>query len=370
MSKRLKIVLWVAAGLVVLIVISAVLSPGEEAGDEPQPAAEQPEPEPSPEPEPVTETTAAPEPEPVTETTAAPEPEPVTETTAAPEPEPVTETTAAPELEPEPVTEGGVSDVLALLDALTVAAEHTDGYDRELFDHWIDADGDGCDTRREVLLAEAAAAPTVGDGCTLFDGTWVSRYDGETDAGGGGGFDVDHLVPLAEAWESGAHTWSDDRREQFANDLGYEHSLVAVSAGSNRSKGARDPAEWLPEQADQRCWYAASWVAVKHRWSLSVDPGEADELRGVLSGCSDDSLEAGPSVAVVQEPPTTTSAAAVTVVVGGDCHPAYSPCLPNLSGDAINCRDLTADQKPVTVLTVGVDPYQLDRDGDGQGCTS
>ena len=53
-----------------------------------------------------------------------------------------------------------------------------------------------------------------------------------------------------------------------------------------------------------------------------------------------------------------------------DCHPAYSPCLPNLPGDALNCGDLTADQKPVTVLEIGVDPYRLDRDGDGEGCTS
>ncbi|MYI14205.1 MAG: hypothetical protein F4108_00500, partial [Acidimicrobiaceae bacterium] len=53
-----------------------------------------------------------------------------------------------------------------------------------------------------------------------------------------------------------------------------------------------------------------------------------------------------------------------------DCHPAYTPCLPNLPGDALNCGDLTSDQKPVTVNEIGVDPYRLDRDGDGRGCTS
>lgn len=185
------------------------------------------------------------------------------------------------------------SAVLALLDELTVAAEHTSGYDRNLFKHWIDDDGDGCDTRREVLLAEAVVAPTQGRRCSLSHGEWISRYDGLTEQGNGSGFDVDHLVPLAEAWESGAHRWSADRRERYANDLGYEHSLVAVSARSNRSKGAQDPAMWLPPEAGQHCWYAAAWVHVKTRWSLSVDTSEADTLEGILSGCSDSAIDVG-----------------------------------------------------------------------------
>ncbi len=69
----------------------------------------------------------------------------------------------------------------------------------------------------------------------------------------------------------------------------------------------------------------------------------------------------------IQPPPTETAAETTSV---SDCHPAYSPCLPNLSGDALNCGDLISDQKPVTVLVPGVDPYRLDRDGDGRGCTS
>ena len=62
------------------------------------------------------------------------------------------------------------------------------------------------------------------------------------------------------------------RRRDFSNDLGYEHSLLAVSASSNRSKSDRDPAEWMP--AADGCWYVAAWIAVKHRWSLAVDPIE------------------------------------------------------------------------------------------------
>ena len=296
--------------------------------------------------------------------------------------------------------------LLALLDRLPVEVEQPDGYDRDLFRHWIDADGDGCDTRREVLIAEAVTAPTVGGDCVLSGGVWVSRYDAETETGSGRGFDIDHLVPLKEAWESGAHSWDPQEREQFANDLGYEHSLVGVSAGSNRSKGAQDPTTWLPPEVSQRCWYTAAWIHVKVRWELSVDPTEADTLRNIISDYPDDAAlpaaalkpESGDDeVAIdddanlVQEPTTapaverdvtttttstttTTTPPTTTVTTTstseGGCHPDYSPCIPYVEGDALNCGDLTAAQKPVTVLVVGVDPYRLDRDGDGQGCTS
>ena len=253
--------------------------------------------------------------------------------------------------------------LVALLDRLPVVVEQPDGYDRDLFRHWIDADGDGCDTRREVLIAEAVTAPTVGGGCALSGGVWVSRYDALTETGSGRGFDIDHLVPLKEAWESGAHSWDSQDRERFANDLGYEHSLVGVSAGSNRSKGAQDPTTWLPPEVSQRCWYTAAWIHVKVRWGLSVDAAEADTLRDIISDCPDDAADAAlpaPTVTTV----TTTSAS------DEGCHPDYSPCIPYVEGDALNCGDLTAAQKPVTVLVVGVDPYRLDRDGDGQGCTS
>lgn len=257
-----------------------------------------------------------------------------------------------------------VDRIVSLLDDLTVAAEQSSGYDRNLFKHWVDADGDGCDARREVLIAEAVVAPSVGAGCSLSGGEWLSRYDGKTTTGDGSAFDVDHLVPLAEAFESGAHGWSADRREDYANDLGYPDSLIAVSAASNRSKGARDPAEWMPPASGVHCWYAAAWVQVKTRWSLAVDQAEADKLASVLAGCDDDDLGNLPEADTVAEEADTEAEPAT------DCHPAYEPCLPNLPGDAINCGDLTASQKPVRVKEAGVDPYRLDRDGDGWGCTS
>ena len=327
------------------------------------------EPEAESEPAPSTSADDGADSEPASTTSTTPETEP--ETDAAPEPEPETEP------EPTPQTSPGVAAALAVLDALTVAAEQPSGYDRDLFRHWVDEDGDGCDTRREVLLAEAMIVPAQGSRCSLSDGEWISRYDGLTEQGNGRGFDVDHLVPLAEAWQSGARGWTADRRERYANDLGYEHSLIAVSARSNRSKGARDPATWLPPSAGQHCWYAAAWVAVKTRWSLTVDPTEGDTLESILSSCSDSSLDAGLPAPVVEQQDTTDDRSdsaivepATTQPPASGCHPAYTPCLPDLPGDALNCGDLTSTQKPVTINEIGVDPYRLDRDQDGRGCTS
>src|SRR3954454_17394248 len=132
----------------------------------------------------------------------------------------------------------------ALVAGLPVAGEHRAGYDRSKFHLWIDADHDGCDTRKEVLLAEAITKPHKGGGCALSGGRWHSLYDNKYTTNSST-FDIDHVVPLAEAWDSGASAWSAPQREAYANDLGDPRSLIAVTASSNRSKGDRDPAEWM-----------------------------------------------------------------------------------------------------------------------------
>ncbi|MZE76725.1 HNH endonuclease family protein [Streptomyces xinghaiensis] len=167
--------------------------------------------------------------------------------------------------------------------ALPVAAEDRTGYQRDAFRHWIDADRDGCTTRAEVLLEEAVDPPVVTGRCTLSGGRWHSWYD-DRHVAGPRGLDIDHLVPLAEAWDSGAHSWSAQRREAYANDLGDPRALVAVTAGSNRSKADRDVAEWLPDRAVV-CHYIGDWTAVKLRWGLSVDTAEQDRLAGLAADC-------------------------------------------------------------------------------------
>jgi hypothetical protein len=165
---------------------------------------------------------------------------------------------------------------------IRTAPERIGGYDRKLFKHWIDADKNGCDTRKEVLIAEAIVKPKKGPKCVLKGGRWISAYDGKTFKKDSG-LDVDHVVPLAEAWRSGAWAWTARQRQDFANDLSDPRALIAVSASSNRSKSDRDPKTWLPTKG--KCTYIESWVAIKVRYSLTFDTGELSVIQSYFTSC-------------------------------------------------------------------------------------
>ncbi|MER6442176.1 HNH endonuclease family protein [Streptomyces sp. NPDC001185] len=171
------------------------------------------------------------------------------------------------------------------LQGLVVQDESRAGYERSQFKHWTDADKNGCNTRAEVLLAEALTAPTVGPNCVLTGGLWYSPYDDQY-LDSAKKLDVDHLVPLAEAWDSGASAWTPAEREAYANDLDDPRALIAVSAASNRSKADKDPNTWTPPHAEYRCQYLADWVADKTRYSLTVDPAEHTALTEGLAHCA------------------------------------------------------------------------------------
>ena len=168
--------------------------------------------------------------------------------------------------------------------SIVIEPEHEGGYERKLFKHWSDFDNDGCDTRREVLIEESLIEVVVAGKCSLQGGRWYSAFDGieTTDPST---FDVDHMVPLKEAWDSGAWAWDPTRREAFANDMSIPESLIAVSASSNRSKGAKDPAEWMPPSEDFHCAYLAAWIAVKQHWGLSMDQAEHDVVSALRIDC-------------------------------------------------------------------------------------
>ena len=165
---------------------------------------------------------------------------------------------------------------------LFVAADHTEGYDRALFKLWVDADKNGCDTRAEVLIKEAVVKPKKGANCKLTGGKWVSSYDGVTYTDSSK-LDIDHLVPLAEAWRSGAWAWTDKQREEYANYLENERALNAVTASVNRSKGDKDIASWLPKK--NVCDYLAGWVTVKANFQLMVDASEAKIINKYYTTC-------------------------------------------------------------------------------------
>jgi hypothetical protein len=156
------------------------------------------------------------------------------------------------------------------------------GYRRDRFgDGWLAAGG-GCDTRERVLQRDGRAV-RVGAGCRAVSGRWRSLYDGRI-LRRSSAVDIDHVVPLANAWRSGARAWSRRRRERFANDL-RDPELVAVSAASNRAKGDSGPQSWRPPRPAVWCLYARWWIDVKTVWRLSVTRAERRALDAMLTTC-------------------------------------------------------------------------------------
>jgi hypothetical protein len=150
---------------------------------------------------------------------------------------------------------------------------------------WTDDDHDRCDTRAEVLIAESLTPAQVDPSrCFVVAGDWLSSYDGQ-ELSDPAEIEIDHVVALAEAWDSGASSWDAERRHAFANDVDDQGALVAVTAATNRSKGDRDPAEWQPPARDDWCRFATDWIEVKVRWDLTADAAEARALRNMLRGC-------------------------------------------------------------------------------------
>ena len=156
-------------------------------------------------------------------------------------------------------------------------------YNRKDYRHWIDEDRDCQNTRNEVLIQESLNPVSfkTSKGCKVSSGRWLGSFTGQT-FNNPKQLDIDHLVPLKEAHDSGAHAWSKSKKRDYANDMSHPDHLIAVSARANRSKGAKDPSEWMPP--DQSYWrqYAEAWTGIKIRWGLTADSSEISVLQDVL----------------------------------------------------------------------------------------
>ena len=171
-----------------------------------------------------------------------------------------------------------------ILNALAVQREQWDGYDRDKFPHWEDG-ANGCNTRSRVLTRDSKSrVQTARNGCTIVAGRWISPYDG-MELTRADRIQIDHMVPLAEAWRSGARNWTQAQRTAYANDMGYRWALVSSSDRSNQDKGNSDPAKWMPPLKSFRCEYAKIWIAQKYRWNLSIDESERNALGKELRQC-------------------------------------------------------------------------------------
>ncbi|TQK44252.1 uncharacterized protein DUF1524 [Streptomyces sp. SLBN-118] len=188
----------------------------------------------------------------------------------------------APAAQASPPTPVSAATARTYLGELTVKPEgSSSGYSRDLFPHWITQSG-ACNTR-EVVLKRDGTNVVQDSSCAAVSGSWFSEYDGATWTAASD-LDIDHVVPLSEAWKSGANSWTTSKRQGFANDL-TRPQLIAVTDNVNQAKGDQDPAEWLPSRTSYRCMYVRMWVDVKHYYNLSVDSAEKSALQSVLNGC-------------------------------------------------------------------------------------
>lgn len=202
----------------------------------------------------------------------------------------------APVVPPDRVTVSSVAEAESALAGLVVAQrpKPASDYSREAFgSRWADVDGNGCNQRDDVLQRDGVPGSLrVGrqGRCDhdVLAGTWLDPYAGRRlvlddlkDQRQAQAVQIDHVVPLAEAWISGAREWSPAQRELFANDLGV---LLAVDGPTNASKGSSDPAAWKPRKGYQ-CAYAWRWISVKATWGLATDPSEVRALREMLAFC-------------------------------------------------------------------------------------
>lgn len=182
-------------------------------------------------------------------------------------------------------------------------------YDRDDWEHWIDADGDCQNTRAEVLIAESQSPVTFrgGSSCTVDTGTWVGPFTGETFTLASD-VDVDHMVPLKNAHESGGWAWSAERKRDYANDMSNPQHLIAVQDNANQSKGAQGPEGWKPPDQTYWCRYAVDWIEIKVTWEITVTSAERAALEAMLDTCPGGS----PLVSESASTPTATSTVTVT----------------------------------------------------------
>ncbi|WP_138757137.1 GmrSD restriction endonuclease domain-containing protein [Modestobacter altitudinis] len=238
------------------------------------------------------------------------------------------------------------ADVLATL-AVKGRAPKT-GYDRDQFGpQWADVDRNGCDTRNDVLARDLTgeAFRSGTRDCVVVSGTLADPYTGQTIAfvkGDGSSVDIDHVVALSDAWQTGADRWDEARRTALAND---PLNLLAVDYSANRQKGDGDAATWLPPERGYRCAYVARQVAVKASYGLWVTEAEHDAIAGVLDGCPGERV------------PTPVAATPADVPAGTPAPAGYADC----------AAARTAGAAPLHRGDPGWSD-SMDGDGDGVAC--
>lgn len=275
---------------------------------------------------------------------------------------------------------------LVLLQALPVKGRAPmTGYSRQEFGSpWKDVDGNGCDTRDDILAMQLVNVARLDD-CRVGSGGEADPYTGAALAyrRGHSTVDIDHVESLGDAWQTGAQQLSLVQRTQLAND---PLNLLAVSASANRQKGDADAASWLPRVKSYRCPYVARQVSVKRKYQLWVTRAEHDAIAAILAGCPAQSVPVGAASRAaapasttprVTPTPTRTSTPPPAPTRTSTSPPAPTPAAPTPAASApappasvyyANCTAArAAGAAPIQRGQPGYRPA-LDRDDDGVAC--
>ncbi|MEU8248504.1 HNH endonuclease family protein [Nonomuraea sp. NPDC048916] len=188
-------------------------------------------------------------------------------------------------------SKGDITDALKKLDKLAVKgrAPRT-GFERDKFGPaWADVDRNGCDTRNDILkrdLSDETFKPGTHD-CIVLTGILKDPYSGKTISFKRGqdtstAVQIDHLIPLSDAWQKGAQQWTATKRKEFAND---PLNLLAVDGPLNGQKSDSDAATWLPPRKAYRCAYIARQIDVKAKYDVWVTSAEKAAMKGILDAC-------------------------------------------------------------------------------------
>ena len=251
-------------------------------------------------------------------------------------------------------------------------------YDRDGWSHWTDADNDCQNARAEVLIAESSVGvtfTTASGGCTVATGLWSGPFTGQTFTAASD-VDVDHMVPLKNAHDSGGWAWSAARKRDYANDLSNPQHLMAVDDGTNQSKGSRGPEAWKPPLQSYWCQYAVDWIGIKNTWDLTATPAEWAALQTMLAACPGGSPT--PTVSPTASPtvsPTVSPTASPTVIPSLPIGVRTGlPLLYDPLGSDRNCGDFASWAQAQDFFEASGGPqsdrHRLDRDRNGDACES
>lgn len=251
-----------------------------------------------------------------------------------------------------PIGSDEASEALRILNTLPVKGRAPKtGYSRAQFgDAWSDIDHNGCDTRNDILNRDLTAKQHKNSrGCVVISGILNDPYTGKVINFMRGKdtseqVQIDHVVALSDAWQSGAQEISAQERLQLAND---PENLLAVDGPANQQKSDSDAATWLPANASFRCSYVARQIRVKAKYHLWVKPAEKEAMINVLTPCAGAAAKPAP-VPQVDTPPAQNPAPALAFQTCADARavgyrnmhrgaPGYSEHLDS-NGNGIACE--------------------------------